>query len=84
MGFLSRLRDVPPIREHGGSVARNGKESVRSGEPAEVAHVRQMRDQQALNAPLLHLAAQPAQPGWVIHLLRYIRCLLPLTRDKYT
>jgi hypothetical protein len=37
-------------------------------------------DQQALNALLLHLPAQAAQPGYVIHLLRYTRCLPQLTQ----
>ena len=84
LGFLLRLGDVAAVGEHGRAVGGDGEEGVGPGKPAKVAHVGQMRDQQALDALLFHLPAQAAQPGCVIHLLRYTRCLPQLTASQYT
>ena len=79
LGFLLRLGDVAAVGEHGRATRGDGKESVGPGKAAQVAYIRQVRYQHALNALLFHLPAQAAQPGCVIHLLRYTRCLPQLT-----
>jgi hypothetical protein len=80
LGFLLCLGDVPAIGEHDRAGRGDGKEGVGPGKTAQVAYVREVGHQQAGDALLFHLPAQAAQPGCVIHLLRYIRCLPQLTQ----
>jgi hypothetical protein len=61
--LLPRLRRVPAVREHSGAMRGYPEDCVGAGEPAEVADVGQMGDEQALNAVLLHLAAERAEPA---------------------
>ncbi len=79
-GFLVRLSGVSAIGKHGGPIRGHGKKGIGSGKAAEIAHIRQMGDQQAVDSLVLHPAPQAAQSGSVIHLLRYTRCLPQLTQ----
>ena len=54
------LRGVSAIGKHGGPIRGDGKKGIGSGKAAEIAHIRQMGDQQAVDSLVLHPAPQAA------------------------